>query len=343
MALGQNAAGIDPETMRMLIAQLIAEQSMSDGGTGAGPDASAGLGPGTGMTGFGGTPGYDQGAPGPGLGPGRDTGSPGEPGSSIVGSPAAALGALMSSNVSMDTSPDTTAPAGLVSNAFSDLGYGNSPAGLVSQGHAAINDPGPGYGSMGFASQGPTSAATQAQAAITDAMGNLQSPSAFNIGEPAPSQMAPDQGLTLGGFNIAGYNVAPAFNAFEGAPVTQPDFNAPDPGNPAPSQQAQAPTVSISVNTDNPGNPGNPGWGYSPGDFSSDVGGFGAPGGFGGGFGGATGDGTSGGFGADAGGPGVGGSSTGISGGPGGTGEGGANTGEGGTGASGAGGGDGSK
>jgi hypothetical protein len=44
--------------------------------------------------------------------------------------------------------------------------------------------------------------------------------SAFNAFEGAPQDVA--QGLTLGGLNIAGYNMASAFNAFEGAPQAAP-------------------------------------------------------------------------------------------------------------------------
>ncbi len=300
MALGQNAAGIDPETMRMLIAQLLAQQGGGDPGrlSASGVDASGAL------------PEQQQWP--------ADPSDPASEGDAATASP----GPI-----------DSAAPAGYVSTGFQDMGYGATPAGMVSQGHAAVNDPGPGYGSQGFASQGPTSAAAMSQSAIDNAMGSLQSPSAFN----APSQSA---------FDVAnGAMVAPSVNseiAFGG--LLNPDnavanpapdnlggpFDVTGPGWGAPVGEVTGPAQTGAPT----GNPGAVAVGYGVGlGLGDSVGG-----GFTGTGSGPSGDGTSGAT-AEGGGVGVGGASTGISGGPGGTGEGGANTGEGGGGGGGAGGG----
>ena len=164
---------------------------------------------------------------------------------------------------------------------------------------------------------------------------DAQAPDAGNVHATATNP-SPSVGLfNVGDLNNTG-NIAPAFNAFEGAPITTDTFagrfgdpvSAPPPGwthegptpSPTPSPTPDAPSPA-------PAPSNAPGYGVIGPGYSSDSVGMG--------YGGATGDGTSGGFGADVGGPGIGGSSTGISGGPGGTGEGGANTGEGGTGVSG--------
>jgi hypothetical protein len=329
-----NAAGIDPETMRMLIAQLLAEQGAGGPGMGQGVNTDAGLaGNPSGQWGGSAFGDFNAGAPEAGTVPGSPGLSPSSPGE--------ALGGMITANASMEGAPgpiDSAAPAGYVSTGFNDMGYGSTPAGMVSQGHAAVNDPGPGYGSQGFASQGPTSAASQAQSAITDAMGSLQSPSAFNAPDPSglpgtmtgPTAGMMNQGYSPGNFEGPGYG----FSNPATAPPDVSNFgytmSENDPGAPAP---APAPAPDITGPTQSPGYTGSP-TGPTTGNVATDVGiGIGM------GFGGATGDGTSGSTAAsDAAGVGTTGNSTGISGGPGGTGEGGANTGEGGGGGGGGGG-----
>lgn len=169
----------------------------------------------------------------------------------------------------------------------------------VSDGFSAMNDPGPGYGSMGFASQGPTSAATQAQAAITDAMGGFQSapaqeaaPSPTNMGvfDTSENGVNANPGSVLAA-GIPGFGLFGAFTNNNNPDEAQTgDINGPGWTSPNPDAQPDAPSPSPSMQTAQPGEPDGPA--TAPGFSSAAPGSPGAPTGgpgFGGGFTGPSG------------------------------------------------------